>query len=98
MATTAPDNLMIPAGPEEVTPAWLTSALREGGVLPGRQSIVSFDATLLSEGVGFIGIVARVLLKYNGDPDAAQSRTSYEASLKSTELRRRLAALLQKTK
>src|SRR5438067_3785252 len=71
MATTAPDNLMIPAGPEEVTPAWLTSALREGGVLPGRQSIVSFDATLLSEGVGFIGIVARVLLKYNGDPDAA---------------------------
>src|SRR5439155_15695691 len=48
------------------------------------------------------GVVASMKRQLNaiaaGDPDAAQSRTSYEASLKSTELRRRLAALLQKTK
>jgi len=48
------------------------------------------------------GVVASMKRQLNaiaaGDPRAAQSRTSYEASLKSTELRRRLAALLQKSK
>ena len=48
------------------------------------------------------GVVASMKRQLNaiaaGDPEAAQSRTSYEASLKSTELRRRLAALLGKTK
>lgn len=71
MTTTALEDLSIPAGLDEVTPSWLTSALHQGGALSGRQSIASFEATLLSEGVGFIGIVGRVVLKYDGDPGPA---------------------------
>jgi enoyl-CoA hydratase/carnithine racemase len=48
------------------------------------------------------GVVASMKQQINaiaaGDPGAAQARANYEASLKSTELRRRLAALLDKAK
>jgi aminoglycoside phosphotransferase family enzyme len=54
MATT-----FIPASLDDITPEWLTDALRSGGAIRNAR-VVSFDAELLSEGVGFIGQVARI--------------------------------------
>lgn len=61
----------VPAAVEDLTPAWLTASLRAGGVLRAA-SVTSVDASLLSEGVGFIGQVVRLTLTYDraasGDP------------------------------
>jgi hypothetical protein len=62
----------IPQTIDELTPRWLTGALRSRGNL-GTGSVVSSEATLLSDGksVGFLGIVARLALVYDGPCDAA---------------------------
>ena len=60
----------IPASIEDLTPAWLTRALRQRGVL-GEAEVVSASATLLSEGVGFIGQVARLALTYDRNAPGA---------------------------
>lgn len=54
----------VPASVEDLTPAWLTAALRSGGVLR-EASVASAEANLLSEGVGFIGQVVRLTLTYD---------------------------------
>ncbi len=59
MATT-----LIPTSIEDITPEWLTDALRSGGALRNAR-VVSLDAELLSEGVGFIGQVARIVPHYD---------------------------------
>ena len=42
-----------PKSVEEVTTAWLTAALHEGGVLDGG-SVAGFEAELIGQGVGII--------------------------------------------
>jgi hypothetical protein len=60
----------IPRVKEEITPQWLTAALRAGGALAeGR--VASVDAVALSEGVGFIGQVLRLTPTYDGAPKSA---------------------------
>lgn len=54
----------IPASIDALTPPWLTASLRAGAVLRDA-SVVSVDAQLLSEGVGFIGQVVRLSLTYD---------------------------------
>jgi hypothetical protein len=52
----------IPAQPSDVTPEWLTAALRETGVLSlGR--VVGMHAQALGVGEGFVGSLARVRLE-----------------------------------
>jgi len=63
-------NLPIPDGPDALTPGWLTNALRSTGAI-GEHRVTSVDASLISEGVGFIGRVARVRLEYDRDPASA---------------------------
>ena len=63
-------SLPIPDGPDALTPGWMTDALRSTGVI-GEHRVTSIDASLISEGVGFIGRVARVRLEYDRDPASA---------------------------
>jgi hypothetical protein len=58
--------MKIPAGPEELTPEWLTSALRQGG--KGKNATVaSFKAVPLAGNMGFYGQLVRLSLQYAGD-------------------------------
>jgi hypothetical protein len=60
----------IPQQLEALTPLWLTDALREQGQLAaGRVGRVGIEP--LGEGGGFIGVVARLHLGYEGDAGAA---------------------------
>ncbi len=75
-------NLPIPDGPDALTSAWLTDALRSTGVI-GEQRVAGVAASLISEGVGFIGRVARVRLDY--DRDVASAPASLIAKFPATE-------------
>ncbi len=56
-------DMKIPAGIEDVTPEWLTRALRETGIIY-KASVTSLDIQLF-EGQGLVGQVARVILRYD---------------------------------
>jgi Phosphotransferase enzyme family len=58
-------RLPIPAGPDDVTPEWLTAALGEGGVLPSSR-VADAKWERVGADYGFTGLVARVHLGYNG--------------------------------
>jgi hypothetical protein len=62
--------LRIPSDPDELTPAWLTDALRSTGTI-NDCSVASFDTESLGEGAGFLGLLARVGLKYDGPEESA---------------------------
>jgi aminoglycoside/choline kinase family phosphotransferase len=66
-------NPTIPAGPQDLTPEWLTDALRSGGVISGSK-VTAIDKEIMGEGAGFMGQLARVKLQYDTDaPDAPHS-------------------------
>ncbi|MEX2247507.1 MAG: phosphotransferase [Dehalococcoidia bacterium] len=63
-------KLAIPRTPEELTPEWLTSALREGGVI--RHSKVSgVSQHRIGAGAGFLGQLAKVSLTYDRPEEGA---------------------------
>jgi hypothetical protein len=64
------NRLPIPDGPDTLTPEWMTAALRSAGAI-GEHRIVGVDAAPISDGVGFLGRVARVALRYDGDATCA---------------------------
>ena len=53
----------IPTRPEELTPEWLTSALRSSGTLRDAR-VVGFESERLGVGEGFVGTIARIHLRY----------------------------------
>lgn len=57
--------LTIPRSPQELTPEWMTSALRDGGV--ARAPVATVSCETIGEGAGFLGQLARVSLTYDGD-------------------------------
>jgi thiamine kinase-like enzyme len=64
----------IPKSIEDCSIEWLTSALRETGLLGDEAAVSNVRAQLLGEGGGFMGAVARLELEYSGDaPDAPRS-------------------------
>ena len=65
--------ITLPTLPEEMTPSWLTGALRTGGVLDGNASVASVSSQVVGEGIGFIGIVARMTVAYEGATTAPRS-------------------------
>ncbi|MEO6398110.1 MAG: oxidoreductase family protein [Tepidiformaceae bacterium] len=67
-----PDALPIPADVDAITPEWLTQVLRAGGHLP-EGAVTAVNASVIGAGVGFIGTVARLNLKYDGSPADAPS-------------------------
>ena len=61
---------MIPNGPDAITSEWLTKALRINGLI-GDAVVTSFESQLVGEGLGLVGQVARLTLRYDQpNPDA----------------------------
>jgi hypothetical protein len=86
------EGLGIPQQPDDVTPAWLTEALHEGGALDAATKITALTRDELSAGVGFIGIVLRLTPTYEGD--AAGAPESIIAKMPSPDpAARQLAAM-----
>jgi aminoglycoside/choline kinase family phosphotransferase len=70
----------IPAGPEELTAGWLTTALRQGGAIH-KAAVASFQAGPLAENRGFFGQIARLHLDYDrGEAGAPRSLIAKFAS------------------
>ena len=61
-------NFALPTDIAELTPAYLTTALRHGGFL-ANGSVSSVEASPLGAGIGFVGQLARVKLGYEGNRD-----------------------------
>jgi aminoglycoside phosphotransferase (APT) family kinase protein len=61
----------IPGGPEDLTPAWLTAALRTRGALGGDAEVVRFATQTVGEGEGFIGTIVRITLEVSGPSTGA---------------------------
>lgn len=58
----------IPSRLADLTPEWLTSALRGCGSLDGDASVAAFEVQQLGEGEGFLGELGRIRLTYTGGP------------------------------
>lgn len=61
-----------PMHPDEVTPEWLTHALRSGGAVK-KAKVVSVDRDILGQGVGFLSSVVRARMEYDGEEEGAPS-------------------------
>lgn len=59
MGATIPDSI------DELTPLWLTDALRSGGAIPLTASVETVRAQTIGVGVGILGQLARLELTYN---------------------------------
>jgi hypothetical protein len=55
-----------PMQPDQVTPAWLTNALHSSGALAPERSVVSFEREPVGEGVGMLGVIARLTMTFDG--------------------------------
>jgi hypothetical protein len=63
-------KVKLPAGPRELAPDWLTSALRETGTISDA-SVTGLDYEIIGEGVGVLGQLARFRVQYNKpEPEA----------------------------
>src|SRR5262245_3281769 len=59
----------IPRSPDALSPEWLTAALRSGGAAGGAMNaeVASFDYEPIAAGVGFLGKLGRLRLRYAED-------------------------------
>jgi hypothetical protein len=57
-------KLGIPRSPDEITPEWLTRALRDGGVI-GEANVTSVSPEPIGAGAGFLGQLAKVTVTYD---------------------------------
>ncbi len=57
----------IPQNPSQLTPEWLTQVLRADGTISSQASVCAFDSETVGEGIGFIGLLARLHLQYQGE-------------------------------
>ncbi len=65
------DLTRLPTSAEQLTPEWLTAALRSGGGLGAGERVAACEVRPLGAGGGLIGIVARVKLRYVGEAPGA---------------------------
>jgi thiamine kinase-like enzyme len=61
---------MIPSSIEEITPEWLTGALKKSGVLNGN-TVQSVESKIVGSDIGYMGILARLTIKYAKPDDSA---------------------------
>ena len=64
-------TLSIPERLDDLTPEWLTAALRETDELGPTGTVTSVDRQILGEGEGFLGDLARLTLGYEGEEGPA---------------------------
>lgn len=88
MAT--PDATSIPASLEDLTPDWLTRALHHDASSP---RVRSARVEQIGEGEGFLGVIARIHLDYDGDPGTAPRSVIVKLPTRVAE-NRRLGELL----
>jgi len=60
-----------PTAIEQITPEWLTGALAPCGALKKGVRVSGFAAEPVGAGVGFLGVVNRLRLRYDGDANGA---------------------------
>lgn len=65
------DANRIPTSAAQLTPEWLTAALRSSGALPAGARVAKCEASALGAGGGLIGVVAKARLEYSGDAEGA---------------------------
>jgi hypothetical protein len=63
----------VPWTPAEATPEFVTTALRSGGVIDDGSSVAEVEYDVIGEGVGIVGQLARMTLRYGGDAIGAPS-------------------------
>src|SRR5688500_14231689 len=80
--------MKIPAGPEELTADWLTSALHKGGRAPNA-AVTSFKAAPLADNMGFYGQLVRLSLEYVGGESGAPHSLIAKLSSATAEMRKR---------
>src|SRR3990172_5096795 len=66
-------KVRLPAGPQELTADWLTSALRETGTI-SNSAVTGLDHEIIGEGVGVLGQLARFNLTYDS-PEAGAPKS-----------------------
>jgi hypothetical protein len=69
MGTTTEVN-RVPRSPEEITPEWLTAALRSTGVIR-EANVTSVSTQGIGAGAGFLGQLAKVAVTYDREEQAA---------------------------
>jgi len=57
-------ELRIPTSPQDLDVEWLAAALKQGGAIGG-SNVVSFTSTIIGEGAGLLGQLARIELTYD---------------------------------
>ncbi|MDP6823437.1 MAG: phosphotransferase [Dehalococcoidia bacterium] len=62
----------IPHVLDDITPGWLTAALRNNGH-PRQERVESISAERIGQGRGFAGSIARLTVRYTGDSDTPSS-------------------------
>ena len=87
-------ELTIPAGPDEITPQWLTEALRSTGTL-SHANIVGLQSERLGVGQGFVGQVYRFTLEYGTPEDGSPQSLVAKLSSPDPDLRALTFALNQ---
>ena len=60
------NEMTVPFSVEELTPDWLTEALKSSGVLSSG-SVSAVDTQVIGEGVGMVGQLARLTIRYSSD-------------------------------
>lgn len=63
-------RMSLPGGPNDITPEWLTAALRESGTIT-HAAVATADVDIIGQEWGFTGIVARVRMRYSVIEDGA---------------------------
>ena len=63
-------TIKIPAGLQDLTPQWLTEALRHGGAI-GSASVTGIEKRIIGEGAGFMGQLAQLTLQYDRPEEGA---------------------------
>jgi hypothetical protein len=93
LKTSAQEFLMtgFPQQPNQVTPGWLTSALQLSGALPKDRRVTGFDLEPVGEGVGMLGVIARLTLQFDA-PVPAGTPTSVVAKCATPTLANREVA------
>jgi aminoglycoside/choline kinase family phosphotransferase len=66
-------RVRLPSRPSELTPEWLTQALRAGGAL-GDARVVEAEGRSIGGDLGFVGEITRLALRYDGDAPGAPRR------------------------
>ncbi len=71
MSRVAGEEVGLPASIDEVDAGWLTKVLRTSGAIGADHAVASVELAPFAEGLGFLSVLHRATLTYDGDPPDA---------------------------